>query len=98
MELALCMVRARTLRGRALTAAECLRRPVIQRWPQLVHDRAYAAPWASSVIRMSPWVATSPSRVTAERTAGSWRWDGAMRAGLRAQPLAHAAMSGSALY
>ena len=60
-----------------------------------VRDSAEAC-WARSPIRVSPCSATSARRVAAARTSGSSRWDGSIRAGLRAQPLAQAAMSGSA--
>ena len=52
--------------------------------------------WASSAIRASPCSAWSARRAAAACTAGSSRCDGSMRAGFRAQPLAQAAMSGSA--
>jgi predicted acylesterase/phospholipase RssA len=52
--------------------------------------------WASSAIRASPCSAWSPRRAAAACTAGSLRRDGSMRAGFKAQPLAQAAMSGSA--
>lgn len=50
--------------------------------------------WTSSAIRVSPCSATSASRVAAARTAASSRCDGSILAGLRAQPLAQATMSG----
>ena len=49
-----------------------------------------------SAIRARPRSASSARRAAAACTAGSSRCDGSIRAGLRAQPLAQAAMSGSA--
>ena len=47
-------------------------------------------------IRASPRSTTSATRAEAACTSGSSRWDGSMRAGFSAQPLAQDAMSGSA--
>ena len=51
---------------------------------------------ASAAIRSRPRSVCSASRAAAATTSGSSRRDGSTRAGFRAQPLAHAAMSGSA--
>ena len=56
----------------------------------------HAGSCASSLIRASPRSTTSATRAEAACTAGSSRCEGSMRAGFSAQPLAQAAMSGSA--